>query len=373
METARALADNLSILLRREHEAMADFLVALADFDRIRGWAELRYGSLFQFLNRHLRLSLGAAQYRKVAAQVIQSVPAVVDPLRDGRLCFTSIIEVAKVVSADNWETVLPRFYGLSRREAAEVVAELRPQPAPPLRTVLTGVRPAASHAPSCAAPSTASAPQPESADAAPSAPPISLDEVGPVSSSTAQPATPAAKVVPLTAELRRLCVTVSKSFADKLEAARHARPDLTLEQILEKGVDLLLGRSAKAKGLVDRPQKKIRPSNDESRIPARLKREAMKRAGGRCECVLANGERCGSTHDLEFHHVTARAKGGQASTVDDIRVTCRAHNVLEACRDFGDEVMLRYTRRGRRRAHVTNAAHGRGAGMPDTPAASTE
>jgi hypothetical protein len=308
MENARDLAENLVVLLRREHEAMADFLVALADFDAGRRWAELGHASLFQFLNRGLHLSLGAAQYRKVAAELIQRVPAVVESLRDGRMCFSSIIAAAKVVTAENWETVLPRFHGLSKREAAELVAELQPHPAPPLRAVMTVVRPAASHAPSPSLPITASAPQPESADLAVFAPPVSLAETTPATSAAASPATPAAKVVPLTAELRRLCVTVSKAFANKLEAARHARPDLTLEQILEKGVDLLLERSARAKGLVERPQKKVRPSKDPSRVPAHLKREAMERSGGRCEFVLPNGETCGSTHDLEFHHVTARA-----------------------------------------------------------------
>jgi CMP-2-keto-3-deoxyoctulosonic acid synthetase len=66
-----------------------------------------------------------------------------------------------------------------------------------------------------------------------------------------------------------------------------------------------------------------------------------------------------------------ARAKGGKALSVDDIKVACRAHNVLEACRDFGDEVMLRYTRRGRRRARVTTATKNGDAAKPDTPAAS--
>src|SRR5512138_1794384 len=185
MEHARALSEKLAVLLRREHEAMADFLVALAAFDAGRRWAELGYGSLFQFLNRELRLSLGAAQYRKVAAELIQKVPAVVAPLRDGRLCLSSIIEAAKVVTAHNWETVLPRFYGLSKREAAEVVAELAPHPAPPVRTVMTVVRPAASHAPTSSAPSTAAAPPPESAHFALSAPPVSLDEVASANSAT--------------------------------------------------------------------------------------------------------------------------------------------------------------------------------------------
>ena len=142
METARALAENLANLLRREHGALAEFLVALADFDRRRLWVEMGYASLFAFLHRELRLSKAAAQYRKVAAELIQEVPGVVEPLRDGRLCFTSIIELARVVTAENWETVLPRFYGLSRREALEVVAAMQPHPSPPARTVVTPIRP---------------------------------------------------------------------------------------------------------------------------------------------------------------------------------------------------------------------------------------
>jgi hypothetical protein len=68
METARALTENLATLLRRENGALAEFLVALADFDRRRLWVELGHASLFAFLHRELRLSKAAAQYRKVAA-----------------------------------------------------------------------------------------------------------------------------------------------------------------------------------------------------------------------------------------------------------------------------------------------------------------
>ncbi len=36
MNTARELTEALASLLRREHDALAEFLVALADFDRRR-------------------------------------------------------------------------------------------------------------------------------------------------------------------------------------------------------------------------------------------------------------------------------------------------------------------------------------------------
>ena len=87
MNTARDFTRRLQDLLRRERLALADFLVAVADFDRRRLWVELGYTSLFYFLHRELGLSKGAAHYRRTAAELIQRFPEIVEPLRDGRLC----------------------------------------------------------------------------------------------------------------------------------------------------------------------------------------------------------------------------------------------------------------------------------------------
>jgi hypothetical protein len=141
MSTARELTARLASLLRDEHSALADFLTALADFDRTRAWSELGYTSLFVFLHRKLGLSKGAAQYRKTAAELLQRVPEIVEPIRDGRLCLTVVVELARVLTPENQREVLPRFFHLSRQEAMEVVAELAPRPAPPLRQVTTAVR----------------------------------------------------------------------------------------------------------------------------------------------------------------------------------------------------------------------------------------
>jgi hypothetical protein len=120
MNDARDLSARLSELLRLEHGAMADFLVALADFDRRRLWVELGYPSLFYFLHRELGLSKGAAYYRKTAAELVQRFPEVIPPLRDGRLCITSIVELGKVLTAENRDEVLPQFFHRSKREARE-------------------------------------------------------------------------------------------------------------------------------------------------------------------------------------------------------------------------------------------------------------
>lgn len=140
MTTAHEFKARLAVLLSREHAAMADLLVALAEFDRKRLWIDLGHANLFSFLSRDLGLSNGAAYLRKEAARLVQRFPEVIEPLRDGRLCLSTIGELSKVLTKENRGEVLPRFFHRSKKEAAAVAAEIRPAAAP-LRDVVTPVR----------------------------------------------------------------------------------------------------------------------------------------------------------------------------------------------------------------------------------------
>jgi hypothetical protein len=376
MDNARELASRLIDLLHREQAVMADFLVALADCDRRRSWAELGHTSLFYFLHRELRLSTGAAFYRKVAAELIQRFPEVVEPLRDGRLCLTSVAELAKVLTPENRAQVLPRFFHASKQEAKAVAAELLPRQCAPHRMVVTAVAPvheARRAEGACArqgAGDSAALTTGPSGELALGQTPFRLDEV-PL-------APPRTTMEPLTADLRRLHVTVSKRFVAKLDAARdalsHSHPGGDAEAILEAGLDLLLERAARRKGIVAKPRTRsaLSPSptatgagdrsetrdtpadakgtgdlmcseRAESRhISAAVKREVWIRDGGRCQFRLESGELCGSTHRLQFDHVRPVALGGE-STVSNIRVACGPHNLLAARRVFGDALMNKY------------------------------
>jgi hypothetical protein len=149
MTNAREETSRLADLLRREHHALAEFLVALSRFDAERRWQELGDRSLFEFLRRELKLSAGAAQYRKTAAELVQRYPAVEAALGSGELCLSSVIELAKVLTPENAREVLPRFFGLSSRDAAFVAATIRPVESPPRRDfVVTQVRPSATPEP---------------------------------------------------------------------------------------------------------------------------------------------------------------------------------------------------------------------------------
>jgi hypothetical protein len=63
------------------------------------------------------------------------------------------------------------------------------------------------------------------------------------------------------------------------------------------------------------------------------------KRDGGRCTFVSETGHRCEARADLEWDHVRPVARGG-TSTVENIRLRCRAHNQYAAERVYGVEFM---------------------------------
>ncbi len=346
MTSARDLSARLAELLQRERAALAEFLVALADFDTKRLWVELGHASLFYFLHRELGLSCGAAFHRKTATGLIQRFPEIVDPLRDGRLCLTSVVELAKVLTPENRDDVLPRFFHLSKYGAKAVSAALRPAEAGPHRAVVTAVRPTA------AAPATAQAASaardpilefPFHPDETPHANPIQE----PIPTLVASP--PRTAVEPLTADLRRLHVTVSRRFIEQLAAARaalsHSHPGASEGEILEAGLDVLLERHAKRKGLVEKPRREPPPAKPDH-VSAHVKRAVWKRDGGRCQWAVDGGGVCGSTHQVELDHVVPRGRGGPP-TIENTRCLCRFHNQLAARRVYGDAWMDAFTRGG--------------------------
>jgi len=85
------------------------------------------------------------------------------------------------------------------------------------------------------------------------------------------------------------------------------------------------------------------------------VKSEVWKRDGGQCTFVGDSGHRCPSRSALEFDHIEPVARGGQ-STVQNLRLRCRAHNQYEAERTFGIEFM-RNKRESRRPALQSRTA----------------
>jgi hypothetical protein len=399
---ARRLRDSLQSLLRTEQSAMAGFLVALAEFDRLRGWEALGHASLFAFLHVELRLPDPSAYWRMSAARALQRFPDLIAPLRDGRLCCSATAELAKVLADENREALLPRFFGLSAREAQELVVELQPRQAPATRTVVTGapqvvpVPPAAMHHPLTMVPPATGEPSPVLPPDV--VPPSQLRTSEVAFGGDARSAANCDDVEPLTADLRRVHITVSRQLLKKLEAAQtglgHAIPGAKMEQVIEAALDLLLEKQAKARGLVKRPRTTLmawatgqalglseapgvtstqheggleqrphgappplalipseppppRRNGPRESIPVAVRRSVWERDGGCCVWPLDGGGVCGSTHRLELDHIHPWGRDGE-HTVANLRIVCAAQNALAARREYGARCVERY-RTGRR------------------------
>jgi hypothetical protein len=253
MTTARDLTAQLASLLRREHAAMAEFIVALADFDRKRIWVELGHNGLFTFLHRELGLSKSAAFYRKTAAELAQRFPEVVEPLREGKLCLSSVAELAKVLTPENRHEVLPRFFHASRQEAKEILAELVPDPAPARRDVVTAVAaaPAAPARVESGSPAVLSTDLPLSSGSPANL--VRANSDGEHRGLSSQRQEERDDVEPLTTELRRLHLTVDREFLELLEATRdtlsHSHPGATTSEILKTCMKRMLAEKGEAEG----------------------------------------------------------------------------------------------------------------------------
>jgi hypothetical protein len=137
-----------------------------------------------------------------------------------------------------------------------------------------------------------------------------------------------------MTATASRMHVTVSREFLVLLKKAKagqsHVQPGASDEEVLTAALELLIEKQTRRKACV----------------PAKVKREVVKRDKGECQWNLADGGVCGATVRLEIDHVVPRSKGGP-STVENCRILCRAHNIEAARQVYGDAHMDLFTHRG--------------------------
>ena len=80
-------------------------------------------------------------------------------------------------------------------------------------------------------------------------------------------------------------------------------------------------------------------PTSRSRYVAAAAAREVYLRDGGCCTFRSEDGRRCGARRFLELDHITPWAVGGE-STVENLRLRCRAHNEHAARRYFGAELV---------------------------------
>jgi 5-methylcytosine-specific restriction endonuclease McrA len=347
-----ALARRLAELAGDERAVQVEFLLHLDEFDRRRAYLDAAYGSLWDYCLRALHLREGAAGRRIGAMRVLRRFPALEPALRDGRLCLSTASLLGQVLTDENLADLVGRAAYRTKAEVEQLVVSIKPRPTP-----VEGVR---------------RLPMPQAGQAAPALEVVapSGDGCGPVlapAPTTPSPATearataeaPQATRSPSTSEVRPVAeerwsvrVTLDAEAKADLDALRallsHKIPDGELGAVVREAIRCARETYAKRKGAIIAPRDSTQglkvPTSSSNAIPAAVRRAVWQRDGGRCTFEGPDGHRCESRWQLELDHIISVALGG-ASTVENLRLRCRAHNLLEAERVFGREHMDQFRR----------------------------
>ncbi len=346
----KALLQRLSALAAREREAAVELIAHLAEFDRRKLHRAEGFGSLFSYCTEGLRLSEHAAYKRIVAARASRRFPVLLDRLADGSLNLSTVCLLAPHLTPENHETVLAEAKGRSKREVETLVARLSPKPDVPASVRKLPVRiherpTAAATRPIETAPTEVgfSVPTSSSLVSAPAA----------VAATAPAQVPPAhrAVVAPVSPARFRVQFTVGMETQEKLHRAqdllRREIPDGDLGAIFDRALTLLLEDVARKKlAATSKPRPGAGTAVARSRhVPAHVKRAVWLRDGGQCAFMAASGRRCRERAFLEFHHIDPYGVGGE-TTVANLSLRCRAHNVYEAERVFGPRApVVRETR----------------------------
>src|ERR1043165_4525972 len=115
----------------RERAALADFIIALAELERRRLYVELGYTSAWDFCRRALGLSETATHYRLSAARQVQKQPDLIEQIRAGQLCISTLAQLSRVITDQNPAALVAEAAGKSARDVERLVARLAPRPVP--------------------------------------------------------------------------------------------------------------------------------------------------------------------------------------------------------------------------------------------------
>ena len=332
------LIARLQRLVHADQSLTARLLVHLGEVDARGLYRERAYPSMFTYCVEELHMSESEAYLRIHAARLSRQYPLLVQLLSQGKLHLTAIKLLGPQLTADNHVQLLERASGKGKREIELLVAEIAPKPDIPsrIRKLPESSSPEAepSSPVSKLAPDN---PTPAPSVAANAAPPFALEAPR-----------PRASTKPLSPGRYKFELTAGQALHDKLQQLqdllRHQVPGGDLAVLVERAVDLLIDKTMQQRFAQTRaPKKKTRPFKRRARsryIPRTVVRAVHQRDGGRCTFVSSEGKRCSERGFLEIHHHDVPYARGGESSVENLRLVCRAHNALFAERDYGLELM---------------------------------
>lgn len=373
----------------KDRASTAELLMYLGEMEARKRYIPAGYPSMFRFCVEHGRMSEDVAYKRIRTARMARRFPEIYDRIADGRLTISALVLLAPEMTEHTAARLLSDAEYKTNEQVKRLIAAVAPKPDVP-----TKEREVPSPSASVAASienrdvSTSSA-ELAVRPVAPSQPNESTESMGTLWSTPGDAddahnpsGAPHATVqrsasqvkrtqhTPLSPTSMHVSATLSMQVYEQLQEARellsHRLASRELSEVLESLLAIALPvlrkqkfaeasrpRAARPKGRsIDGNEAAASPSQARQ-IPAHVKREVWERDGGRCTFVGTDGHRCTCRERIEFDHRVPISKGG-ASTVENVRLLCRAHNQYEAERLLGEKFM-----RGKR-AWATGMARGR-------------
>jgi hypothetical protein len=313
------LLDSLQSLCGQDREVLARLLAHLVAVEERRLHLEAACPSLFQFCVRRLGMSEDEACRRIHAARLARRFPDLLVRIERGELTLSTIALLHDALTESNYEELVEAAAGKTKAEVQALLAKR--SPVPDVTEAITTI---------------------------PTQAPIPNLGIVP----TPPPATSGGpQLLPLSETRHKVQFTASDELRKKLEHAqdlmRHANADGDLAVVVERAVDLLLEKLEKRRlGKTSRPRESTQQS-ERAGVSRATRRAVFARDGERCTFTDAEGRRCPATAWLELDHVIARARDG-TSEPSNLRVRCRAHNLLHAEQTFGKEHVERRVRERR-------------------------
>jgi HNH endonuclease len=329
----------LAGLVRREHEVMSDLLAHLAELDERRLYLELGFSSLFAYCTEALGFCKSAAGRRIAVARVCRRYPEAFARVARGEL---QLLVLSLLAPHLNSENAAELFDACSRKSCEQVEQFLAARfPKPDVRDLIRRLPARAEVAPDGG--SAGDATQLACTSTQSNSPRVAAPPVPP----TQSPIPAQRKLEPLSPDRFGVHFTADAEFRELLEEVRalasHREAVGNLLRLMKRGLEAYRRELQKQRfGVGRKPRRLQRGAVGESKshtrtrhVPTAVSREVYLRDEGRCTFCSKHGRRCGARRFLQLDHVTPWAVEGQSS-VENLRLRCRAHNLHAARLYFG-------------------------------------
>ncbi len=308
-KTNEELLTALTTLRDQEVRSQIDILWHLHEVQRREMDLERGHSSLYEFALTELGFSKDQAYARIRACEILALYPEIEEDLLALRLCQTSLMLAQVTFRGEDLFRKKAKLSKLTNEEKIAVIDRLRKGSVGDVKRILIECFPHLRQ---------------------------DIEETRPLKDGRTQIKFSASPE--LMAKFNRLKdIWAHTNFERKWEPFFERMVDLALAKCdvksdVKRDVKAEPGSERQAKSRPE-PQEKAEQTqfpvglNRRPHVQITVKRRLQNEAQYRCQYVdPANGRRCSCTHGLEIDHIKPLALGGE-STIDNMRIYCRAHN----------------------------------------------